>query len=106
MKWMKKILLISLKFGGEHFTGIKWAIHNLWSFFEWSMGVTSDAVKGAILRIQKYALYSKYKVTTNGKVYDWVIFTLTDFLMEEYGFEIIQPLVSLFLNQNRNILTQ
>lgn len=97
MKWMKKILLISLKFGGEYFTGIQWAIHNLWSFFEWSMGVPFAAVKGAILRIQKYALYSKYKVTTDGKVYDWMIFTLTDFLIEEYGFEIIQPSVSLFL---------
>ena len=71
-----------------------------------SVGVTSTAVKGAILRLQKYALNSKYIVTTNGKVYGWMIFTLTDFLIEDYGFEIIQASVSLFLNQSRNILTQ
>lgn len=71
-----------------------------------SLAVTFTAVKGAILRLQKYALYSKYKVTTNGKIYGWMIFTLTDFLIEDYGFEIIQASVSLFLNQNRNILTQ
>ena len=59
-----------------------------------SVGVTSTAVKGAILRLQKYALNSKYKVTTNGKVYGWMIFTLTDFLIEDYGFEIIQASVS------------